>query len=191
MSLYFTEHWTWVLLFFQSLSELNRRTKGDQYRARHTGLNKNFRILGVYNKSPPKAQSATVWVDSLPSFHFSEVKGDLSVGHSLLIQVAAVSPDECWHIVAYITKEKQRCDDTCPDRRGVGWEFQALLQNKKNLPWRPLLSKKLLRLNSVFLEARYCINLWKTSRKWGTVWACGSITAWSDRRSHLQTMLAR
>lgn len=31
----------------------------------------------------------------LPSFHFSEVKSNLSVGHSLLIQVAAIPPDEC------------------------------------------------------------------------------------------------
>lgn len=31
---------------------------------------------------------------SLPSLHFSEVKSDLSVGHSLLIQVTAISPYE-------------------------------------------------------------------------------------------------
>lgn len=42
------------------------------------------------------------------------------------------------------------------------WRGTAATKGRvANLPWRPLLSKKLLRLNSVFLEARYCINLCK------------------------------
>lgn len=42
------------------------------------------------------------------------------------------------------------------------WRGTAAIKGRvANVPWRPLLSKKLLRLNSVFLEARYCINLCK------------------------------
>ncbi len=45
----------------------------------------------------------------------------------------------------------------------TGWVFKDVFLHSVysvgNIPCRPLLSKKLLRLNSVFLEARYCINL--------------------------------
>lgn len=47
----------------------------------------------------------------------------------------------------------------------IGWELKHLLPCwVGNIPCRPLLSKKLLRLNSVFLEARYCINLCKKKK---------------------------
>lgn len=64
--------------------------------------------------------------------------------------------------------------------------------NSIQSPCSAALSRKLLRLKSVFLEARYCINLWwKKERKSQFIWCCsmttathvhsGTITAWRWR----------
>lgn len=50
----------------------------------------------------------------LPPFHFSEIKGNLSVGNSLLVQVAAVPPDECRHVVT-CAQEKVHQDIILPN----------------------------------------------------------------------------
>lgn len=53
------------------------------------------RLFGpIQNNTDSQLQSKLSHKSSLPSFHFSEVKGHLSVGHSLLIQVAAIPPNE-------------------------------------------------------------------------------------------------
>lgn len=108
--------------------------------------------LGLRCKKGRTGVGEETW--TLPSFHFSEVKCDLSVGHSLLVQVAAVPPDERRHIVAYV--RNQRRDEWVE----TTYRREAAV-DVCEIPWRPLLSKKLLRLKSVFLEARYCINLCK------------------------------
>lgn len=152
--------------------------------------NKNINIkLCGSGTSQPHHPSKSQWKlrseKSLPSFHFSEVKSNLSVGHSLLIQVAAIPPYERWHIIAYITKKRSKgIMMHVTAQMNIGRIFKGvLLQNVYsvsniifvicNIPCRPLLSKKLLRLNSVFLEARYCINLCKKKNIiWGTLYSC-------------------
>lgn len=83
-------------------------------------------LLVRQHHHPSQEQSGVV---SLPSFNFSEVKGNLSVGHSLLVQVAAVPPNERGHIVACTKKNETSDDASPPDRQVFGREFEgALLQ---------------------------------------------------------------
>lgn len=37
----------------------------------------------------------------LPPLHFSEVKSNLSVGHSFFVKITAITPDESGHIIAW------------------------------------------------------------------------------------------
>lgn len=53
-------------------------------------------ILGYFEAHHREAKYKDL---SLPAFHLSEVKGDLSVGHGFLIEVATVPPDECGHVI--------------------------------------------------------------------------------------------
>lgn len=55
-------------------------------------------FLGCTEKvSSPKMMTNILF---LPSFDFGEIKGHLSVGDRLLVQVATVPPDERGHVVA-------------------------------------------------------------------------------------------
>lgn len=70
-------------------------------------------------------------------------------------------------MLTYRSLHKEKRDQwRCVSRQTGIWQrvwrgIAAIKGRVANVPWRPLLSKKLLRLNSVFLEARYCINLCK------------------------------
>lgn len=58
----------------------------------------------------------------LPPLHFSEVKSNLSVGHSLFIKITAITPDESGHIVAWKERNETGVTTlTSMGKKGTGY----------------------------------------------------------------------
>lgn len=86
----------------------------------------------------------------LPSLHLGEIHSHQSVGHGLLVQVAAVPSEEGRHVV---TCEKGPVLTVIYVHL---WKRQSSVRRLEGaLPCRAPLSRKLCRLKRVFLEARY------------------------------------
>lgn len=128
--MYFTGNKTIAVLFLSIILTLFVTGLRDA-QTRQRFWNKNIKLCGSGQHQHPnqlqwKLRSESE--SSLPSFHFSEVKSDLSVGYSLLIQVAAIPPYERRHIIAYITKKRSEGVKTnVMTQMNIGWVFNLLL----------------------------------------------------------------